>query len=81
MSYQEYLEKVRNITEVIKSLGGLLVDEMHLRDELPERESRGGFTAQMIADAKCRIQDKTIAYGLLVRADRGRYGMTFCYIP
>jgi len=74
MSCQEYFEKVRNITEVIKSLGGSLVDEMHLRDELPEREPRGGFTAQMIVDAKGRIQDKTIAYGLLVRADRGRYG-------
>jgi hypothetical protein len=74
MSCQEYFEKVRNITEVIKSLGGSLVDEMHLRDELPEREPRGGFTAQTIADAKRRIQDKTIAYGLLVRADKGRYG-------
>jgi hypothetical protein len=74
MSCQEYFEKVRNITEVIKSLGGSLVDEMHLRDELPDREPRGGFTAQMIADAKSRIQDKTIAYGLLVRADRGCYG-------
>jgi hypothetical protein len=74
MSCQEYIEKVRNITEVIKSLGGSLVDEMHLRDELPDREPRGGFTAQMIADAKSRIQDKTIAYGLLVRADRGCYG-------
>jgi len=74
MSCQEYFEKVRNITEVIKSLGGSLVDEMHLRDELPEREPRGGFTAQVIAEAKGRIQDKTIAYGLLVRADRGRYG-------
>jgi hypothetical protein len=57
MSCQEYFEKVRNITEVIKSLGGSLVDEMHLRDELPDREPRGGFTAQMIADAKSRIQD------------------------
>ena len=75
MSCQEYFEKVRNITEVIKSLGGgALVDEMHLRDELPDRESRGGFTAQQMADAKSRIQDKTIAYGLLVQADRGRYG-------
>jgi hypothetical protein len=26
MSFQEYFEKVRNITEVIKSLGGSLVD-------------------------------------------------------
>ena len=30
MSCQEYFEKVRQITEVIKSLGGSLVDEMHL---------------------------------------------------
>ena len=55
-------------------MGGSLVDEMHLRDELPDREPRGGFTAQQIADAKSRIQDKTIAYGLLVRPDRGHYG-------
>jgi hypothetical protein len=74
MSCQEYFEKVRNITEVIKSLGGSLVDEMHLKDELPKREPRGGYTDQQIKAAKSRIKDKTIAYGLLVRADRGRYG-------
>ena len=74
MSCQEYFKKVRNITEVIKSLGGSLANEMHLRDELPEREPRGGYTEAQISAAKTRIQDKTVAYGLLVRADRGRFG-------
>jgi len=72
MSCQEYFEKVRNITEVIKSLGGSLGDEMHLRDELPEREPRGGYTEAQISAAKTRIQRKTIEYSLLVRADRGQ---------
>jgi len=65
MSCQDYFEKVRNITEVLKSLGGSLVDEMHLKDELPTREPQGGYTAQQIEDAKARIRDKTIAYGLI----------------
>jgi hypothetical protein len=38
MSCQEYFEKVRSITEVLKSLGGSLVDDMYLKDELPKRE-------------------------------------------
>jgi len=67
MSCQEYFEKVRNITEVIKSPGGSLADEMHLRDELLDREPRGRFTDQQIADAKSRIQEKPIAYELLVQ--------------
>jgi hypothetical protein len=50
MSCQEYFERVRNIVDVIKSLGGSL------------------------ADARERILNKKVAYGLLVHADRGRYG-------
>jgi hypothetical protein len=37
MSCQEYFERVRNIVDVIKSLGGSLADDMHLADELPAR--------------------------------------------
>ncbi len=66
MSCQEYFEKVRNITEVIKSLGGSLADEMYLRDELPEREPIGRYTEAQISAAKTRIQDKRVTYGLLV---------------
>jgi hypothetical protein len=74
MSCQEYFERVKNIVEVIKSLGSTLADDMHLEDELPEREPRGGYMDEQKRLAKDRIHDKTIAYGLLVRADRGRYG-------
>jgi shikimate kinase len=73
MSCQEYLEKVRSIIEVIKSLGGSLCDEMHLREELPPR-ANVVYTDQEIRQAKERIHDKTVAYVLLVRADRERYG-------
>jgi hypothetical protein len=33
MSCQEYFERVRNIVDVIESLGGSLADNMHLKDE------------------------------------------------
>jgi hypothetical protein len=74
MNCQEYFEKVRNVVDVITSLGGTLTDDMHLPDELPGREPKGGYTEQQKQEARARIQDKTIAYGLLTRADRGRYG-------
>jgi len=54
MSCQEYLEKVRSIIEVIKSLGGSLCDEMHLREELPPR-ANVVYTDQEIRQAKERI--------------------------
>jgi hypothetical protein len=73
MSCQEYFEKVRNVVDVITSLGGSPADDMHLTDELPARP-RGGYTEQQKQEAKERIQEKTIAYGLLTRADKGRYG-------
>jgi len=74
MSCQEYFERVRNAVDVIKSLGGSIIDNMHLKDELPDREPRGGYTAEQLAGAKTRIENKTIAYGILARADRSRYG-------
>jgi len=74
MSCQEYFERVRNAVDVIKSLGGSTIDNMHLKDELPDREPRGGYTTEQLAGAKTRIENKTIAYGILVRADRSRYG-------
>ena len=74
MSCQEYFERVRNKVDVIKSLGGSLADDMHRKDELPEREPRNGYTAEQLAGARKKIQNKTIAYGILVRADRSRYG-------
>ena len=72
MSCQEYFEKVRNVVEVIKSLGGSLSDEMHLKDEFPQRATV--YTDQEIKEAKERFHNKTVAYGLLVKADRERYG-------
>jgi len=74
MSCQEYFERVRNVVDVIKSLGGSLVDDMHLPDELPEVRPRSGYTNEQRASAREKIQNKTIAYGILVRADRSRYG-------
>jgi hypothetical protein len=47
---------------------------MHLKDELPDREPRGGYTEEQKQEARKRIQNKTIAYGILVNADRSRYG-------
>jgi hypothetical protein len=73
MSCQEYFERVRNMVDVIKSLGGSLADDMHLTDELPARQARGYTDAQK-QEARERILNKTVAYGILVRADRGRYG-------
>jgi hypothetical protein len=58
---------------VIKSFGGSLADEMHLVDELPLRPAEG-YTIAQIDQAKEKILDKKIAYGLLVRADHKRYG-------
>jgi hypothetical protein len=74
MSCQEYFERVQNVVDVIKSLGGSFIDDMHLKDELPEREPRNGYTEEQLTAARKRIQDKTIAYGILVRADRSRFG-------
>jgi len=74
MSCQEYFERMRDAVDVIKSLGGSLIDDMHLKEELPEREPRNGYTQEQMAEARARIQDTTIAYGILVRADRTRYG-------
>ena len=74
MSCQEYFERVRNIVEVIKIIGGSLVDDMHLADELPPVPPAGGYTAQQFEVTRETIRNKKIAYGKLVRADRGRYG-------
>ena len=46
---------------------------MHLKEELPQR-ANVVYTAQQIKEARERIHDKTVAYGLLVRADHERYG-------
>lgn len=73
MSCQEYFERVRNVVDVINSLGGTLADEMHLIGELPPHPATG-YTQIQIDQAKERIIDKKIAYGLLVQADRNRYG-------
>jgi len=74
MSCQEYFERVRNIVEVIKSLGGSLCDDMHLVDERPMPRPANGYTDQQYTGARVRILNKTIAYGILVRADHGHYG-------
>jgi len=72
MTCQEYFEKVRNVVEVIKSLGGSLCDPMHFKEELPNLQNGGAYTEQQMQEAKERILDKTVAF--LVRADRDRYG-------
>jgi hypothetical protein len=47
---------------------------MHFKEELPNLQSGGVYTEQQMQEAKERILDKTVAYGILVRADRDRYG-------
>jgi hypothetical protein len=68
---QEYFEGVRNIVEVIKSLGETLGSNMHLTDELP---NRARHMAEQMREARERIVEKKVAYGILVWADRNRYG-------
>ncbi len=51
----------------------MLGDDMHLADNLPARPACGYTDAQM-KEARKKILDQTVAYGLLVREDRGRYG-------
>lgn len=69
MTCQEYFERIRNLVEVIQSLGGSLCDNMHLVDELPQ----GNYTAEQYRDARLRIINKKVAYGMLFRADRTKY--------
>jgi hypothetical protein len=73
MSCQEYFEKVRNLVDVIKSLGGSLCDDMHLIHELPPRP-RGGYTDEQYRTARETIWEKKVAYGILTRADKTRFG-------
>jgi hypothetical protein len=74
MSCREYFERVKYIVEVIKSIGGSQVDDMHLADELPPVPPARGYKAQQYEVARKTIMKKKIAYGILVRADRKRYG-------
>jgi hypothetical protein len=74
MSCQEYFKRVRNIVDVIKNLGGLLCDDMHLKDELHERKPRNGYTDDQKWEAREQIHNKTMAYGILVRSDRTHFG-------
>jgi hypothetical protein len=46
---------------------------MHLQDELPARPARGYMDAQY-KSARERIVEKKVAYGILIRVDRGRFG-------
>ncbi len=73
MSCQEYFERVQNTVDVIKSLGGMLCDDMHLNDELPARPATG-YTQDQYRWARKKILDKTTVNGILVRADRERFG-------
>jgi hypothetical protein len=74
MSCQEYFERIRDAVDVIKSLGGSLIDDMHLKEELHATRPRNGYTPEQMAAVRIKIHDKTIAYGILARADRSRYG-------
>jgi hypothetical protein len=48
---------------------------MHLKEELPERNRlRNGWTEAQMREAKERIENKTVAYRILVQADQSRYG-------
>jgi hypothetical protein len=73
MSCQEYFERVKNVVYMIINLGGSLSDDMHLKDELQGREPRGGWTQAQLKEAREKIHNKKVAYGILVRADRLRY--------
>jgi hypothetical protein len=41
---------------------------MHLKDELPDKGNK-----QQQREARKRIHEKTVAYGILVRAERSRH--------
>jgi hypothetical protein len=62
MSCQEYFERVRNIVDVIKSLGGTLGDDVHLVDELSPRPTGGGYAVEQYTQARERILNKKVAY-------------------
>jgi hypothetical protein len=74
ISCQEYFERVKNVVDMIISLGGSLNDDMHLKDELQGREPRGGWTQARLKEARDKIHNKKVACGILVRVDRSRYG-------
>jgi hypothetical protein len=74
ISCQEYFEHVKSVVDMIISLGGSLSDNMHLKDELQGREPRGGWTQAQLKEAREKIHNKKVAHGILVRADRSRYG-------
>jgi hypothetical protein len=71
MSCQEYFERVHNVVDVIKSLGRSLCDDMHLVDKLPATRPRNGYTKDQYKEAREKILNKKVAYGLLVHADQG----------
>ncbi len=51
------------------------MDDVHLEDELPPGLAPvGGYTQQQYKKAREVIMNKKIAYGILARADEGRYG-------
>jgi hypothetical protein len=64
----------KKVVDMIKSLGGSLSDDVYLKDELQGREPRGGWTQAQLKEARDKIHNKKVAYGILVRADRSRYG-------
>lgn len=61
MSCQEYFEQVKNIVDMIISLGGSLSNDMHLKDELQGREPRGGWTENQLKEAREKIHNKKAA--------------------
>jgi hypothetical protein len=46
------LRRSKTSLKFIKSFGGSLPDDMHLKDEVPERAPRGGHTDEQIKKPK-----------------------------
>jgi hypothetical protein len=58
------------MVDVIKSLGGMLGDDMHLADEFPATRPRNGYTEEQYKKAREKILNKKVAYRILVWADQ-----------
>jgi hypothetical protein len=57
------------MVDVIKSLGGSLADDIHLTDELPAQPECGGYTEEQLKEARKRVLNNNVAYGILGHAD------------
>ena len=75
MSNSEYLEKFKNIVEVLEQHGGVLDTEEPFTSNDDEYTSLelGQQTVELLSAAHKRCRDKYIAYAFIYKADNDRY--------